>query len=160
MEKPKGNNMKKADIVVNDYDVTLQEFFNDVLEFLDNQAAYVDGELGYQRICKEREKVKKIAANPKKYASYDVRIIDNVDLDPRSFMSKRGDNSVYSAVNMVLNNIRNLDSETDCFRKGAQEVLLWARRQVQYKLSKKLFKDIQLAFKPDSGFAVKKQRTR
>ena len=147
--------MKKT--MITDYKATLQEFFKEVLKFLDNRASYAKCELEYQKICKAREDVKQIAANPSKYADYSARVADGVDPQPEAFMPNPHDNSAYLILSKVLHHMGNLDSEFEWYRKDAQVVLLNARRAIAYKNSKNLFKDIQFMFKPAEKFAVKKE---
>ena len=152
--------MKKADAMVIDYDATLQAFFQDVDKFLERRTLSVSGDdLEHKIIVKARESLKKIAANPDKYADYNARVLDEIEPDPRAFMVNAHDNSVYLIVKRVLNNIKPLKSQFDWHRESAEKALLQARREMQYKLSKCLFKDITFVFKPEHKFAVKKEIT-
>ena len=147
--------MKKT--MITDYKATLQEFFKEVLKFLDNRAVYAKDEFDYQKICKAREDVKQIAANPKKYADYNARVADGVEPQAEPFMPNPHDNSTYLILRKVLHHMGNLDNEYEWYRKEAQDILLKARRAIAYKNSKNLFKDIQFLFKSAEKFAVKKE---
>ena len=140
-----------------DYDATLQEFFKEVIKFLDNRAARAQDEFEYQRICKAREHVQKIAANPVKYADYNARVAGGVEPQPDAFMPNPRDNSAYLILSKVLHSMEKLNSEFDWYRKEAQEVLLKACRAIAYKNSTNLFKDIKFAFLRPERFAVKKR---
>lgn len=147
--------MNKVKVI--DYQATLQEFFKEVLKFLDNRASCAKDEFDYQRICKAREDVKQIAANPSKYADYSARVADGVEPQAEPFMPNPRDNSAYLILRKVLHHMGNLDNEYEWYRKEAQDILLKARRAIAYKNSKNLFKDIQFMFKSAEKFAVKKQ---
>ena len=147
--------MKK--IMIADYKATLQEFFKEIIKFLDDRAAFSKDEFEYQKICKAREDVKQIAANPLKYADYTARVEDGVDPQPGAFMPNPHDNSIYLILSKVLHYMGNLDSEFEWCRKEAQDVLLKARRAIAYKNSKNLFRDVQFLFKSAEKFAVKKE---
>lgn len=148
--------MKKVTTVI-DYKATLQEFFREVLKFLDNRAVYAKDEFDYQKICKARKDIEQIAENPSKYADYSARVADKVEPQAEAFMPNPRDNSAYLILSKVLHHMGNLDSEFEWYRKEAQVALLNARRAIAYKNSKNLFKDIQFMFKPAEKFAVKKQ---
>lgn len=147
--------MKK--IMITDYKATLQEFFMEVIKFLDNRMAFVKDEIEYQKICKAREDIKQIAANPSKYADYSARVADGIEPQAEAFMPNAYDNSAYLILSKVLYRMGNLDSECEWCRKEAQDVLLNARRAIAYRNSKNLFKDIQFLFKSAEKFAVKKE---
>lgn len=150
--------MNKVKVI--DYQATLQEFFKEIIKFLDNRAQYAETELDYQKICKAREDVEKIAANPKKYADYNARVADGIEPQAEAFMPNPHDNSAYLILSKVLHTMGNLDSEFEWYRKEAQDVLLKARRAIVYKNSTNLFKDIQFMFLPAKKFAVKKEIVR
>lgn len=86
-----------------DFDLTIKKFYESVEKFLEKRAAkpYDKGEL--QIIKANIAKIKKIASDPKKYANYNARIRDDVEVDADAFI-KHGsrDNSVYTAFNGVL----------------------------------------------------------
>ena len=64
-----------------DYNATLQEFFKEVVKYLDSRASHALSELEYQQICKAREQVQKIASNPVLYADYNTRVANGVEPD-------------------------------------------------------------------------------
>lgn len=140
-----------------DYNATLQEFFKEVVKFLDNRASRAQDEFEYQRICKTREQIKKIASNPIIYADYNARVANGVEPHAEAFMPNPRDNSAYLILSKVLHYMGNLNSEFDWCRKEAQDVLLKARRAIAYKNSTNLFKDIKFAFMRPERFAVKKR---
>lgn len=140
-----------------DYNATLQEFFKEVVKFLDNRAARAQDEFEYQRICRAREQIKKIAENPVKYADYNARVVDGLEPHTAAFMPNQRDNSAYLILSKVLHCMGNLNSEFDWHRKKAQETLLKARRAIAYKNSTNIFKDIKFAFMGLEKFAVKKR---
>ena len=148
--------MKKVTKVI-DYKATLQEFFKEVLKFLDNRAAYAKDEFDYQKICKAREDVKQIAENPQKYADYAARVADGVDPQPEAFMPNQYDNSAYIILSKVLHYMGNLDSEFDWYREEAQDILLKANHAMRYKNAKGMFKDIRFLFISPKGLAKTKQ---
>ena len=147
--------MKKT--MITDYKATLQEFFMEVVKFLDNRMAFAKDEIEYQKICKAREDIKQIAANPSKYADYAARVADGIEPQVDAFMPNTHDNSAYLILSKVLYHMGNLDSEYEWYRKEAQTALLNARRAIAYRNSKNLFKDIQFLFKSAEKFAVKKE---
>lgn len=140
-----------------DYNATLQEFFKEVIKYLDSRASHALSELEYQQICKAREQVQKIASNPVLYADYNTRVANGVEPDAEPFMPNSHDNSVYLILSKVLFYMGNLNSEFSWYRKEAQENLLKARRAIAYKNSTNILKDIKFAFIRPEKFAVKKR---
>ncbi|MBQ8042179.1 MAG: hypothetical protein IJ273_02505, partial [Alphaproteobacteria bacterium] len=100
-----------------DYNATLQEFFKEVVKYLDGRASRATSELEYQKICKAREQVQKIAANPVLYADYNTRVANGVEPDAEPFMPNSYDNSVYLTLSLVLSLMGNLNSEFSWYRK-------------------------------------------
>jgi hypothetical protein len=158
VKQPKELVMKTVTVI--DYNATLQEFFKEIIKFLDNRVAHVKSEMDYRKICKAREDIAKIAANPKKYADYGARVQDGIEPQPEPYMPNPQDNSIYVLLSKVLHRMGYLNSELDWYRKDAETILLRAMRVMVYKNSTNLFKDIKFMFMSDERFGVKKDMGR
>ena len=146
-----------------DYNATLQKFFDEVVLFLDKRKSRASSEFEYNRIVNAMAQVRAVAANPKKYADYDVRVKDGlVRMDlVGAFMPTPHDNSVYLIYNKVLCNMAKLHSQFDWERGEAQKVLLNALKQMKYKNAGNILKDLYFPFVSPGKYAVKKDsRTR
>ena len=139
-----------------DYDATLQEFFSDVLLFLEKRKMVARDEVELKRIVKTIRIVDKVSENPRLYASYNMRVKDGLVEDASAFMTSPSNNSAYMIYSRVLYVMGNLWSDFDWERKEAQKVLLNARKQMQYKNSTNILKDLYFPFVNPKRYAVQK----
>ncbi len=145
---------------MNDYNATLQKFFDEVVKFLDKRKSHADSEFEYNRIVDAIATVRAVAANPKKYADYNTRVKDGLErMDlVEAFMPTPRDNTAYLIYNKILWQMDKLNSQFDWERKEAQKVLLAALKQMKYKNSTNILKDLYFPFVSPEKYAVKKQR--
>lgn len=145
-------------IKMTDYDATLQEFFSDVLLFLERRKQRAKDVDEQNCIIDAIATVQTIARNPFKYADYAVRVKDGLArlslVD--AFMPTPRDNSAYLIYSRVLYYMGNLHSQFDWERAEAQKVLLNARKQMQYKNSTNILKDLYFPFVSPERYGVKK----
>lgn len=139
-----------------DYDATLQEFFSDVLLFLERRKQRAKDVDEQKCIIDAIAEVQTVARNPVKYADYAVRVRDGVELHAEPFMPTPHDNSAYLIYNKVLWNMGKLHSQFNWERGEAQKVLLDARKQMQYKISTNILKDLYFPFVNPKRYAVQK----
>lgn len=145
-------------IKMTDYDATLQEFFGDVLLFLERRQQRAKDDEEQKCIIDAIAVVQTVARNPVKYADYAVRVKDGLErlslVD--AFMPTPHDNSAYLIYSKVLWNMGKLHSQFDWERAEAQKVLLNARKQMQYKNSTNILKDLYFPFVSPERYGVKK----
>ena len=141
-----------------DYNATLQDFFSEIINFLNKQLESAKDDICFSRIEEAINIVRKISSNPVKYADYNTRVKENLVADVNAFMLSERDNSVYLLYRDVLCSIENLNSQYDWKRGQAQEKLLQSLRKIKYKNSNNLLKKIEYLFKSSDKFAVQKQK--
>ena len=141
-----------------DYDATLQEFFSDVLLFLEKRKMVARDEVELKRIVKTIRIVDKVSENPRLYASYNMRVKDGLVEDASAFMTSPSNNSAYMIYSRVLYVMGNLWSDFDWERKEAQKVLLHAKQQMERKNAENIFKSMYLSMLPLKKFGIEKQR--
>ena len=141
-----------------DYNATLQKFFDEVVLFLEKRKSRASGELEYNRIVDAIAVVRAVAENPTKYADYNARVKDGLErMDlVEAFMPNPNDNRVYLIYNKVLWNMAKLHSQFDWERKEAEKVLLNARKQMKYKNSTNILKDLYFPFVSPERYGIKK----
>ena len=141
-----------------DYDATLQEFFSDVLLFLERRHQCAKDVDEQKCIINAIAEVQTVARNPVKYADYAVRVKDGLGRPSLvdAFMPTPHDNSVYLIYLKVLWNMGKLHSRFDWERGEAQKVLLNARKQMKYKISTNILKDLYFPFVNPKRYAVQK----
>lgn len=135
-----------------DYDATLQEFFSDVLLFLERRKQRAKDVEEQKRIIDAIAEVQTVARNPVKYADHAVRAKDGLErlgLDDAY-------SSVYLIYSKVLWNMGNLHSQFDWERAEAQKILLNARKRMKYKNSTNILKDFYFPFVSPERYGVKK----
>lgn len=137
-----------------DYDATLQRFFDEIIKFLNNRSDKAKDKFEREHIMNAVRCVSLIAANPKKYADYNMRVQDHLEADPRAFMPSPYDNYVFLLYQGVVNNMDDLNSEFDWVRSNSQAYLLKALKKIKYKNATNVFKDLYYPFLPVSKFAV------
>lgn len=145
-------------IKMTDYDATLQEFFSDVLLFLERRKQRAKDVDEQKCIIDAIAEVQTVARNPVKYADYAVRVRDGMERPSLvdAFMPTPRDNSAYLIYSKVLWNMGKLHSQFDWERAEAQKVLLNARKQMQYKNSTNILKDLYFPFVSPERYGVKK----
>lgn len=141
-----------------DYDATLQKFFDEILKFLGNRSDKAKDKFERERIMNAVRCVTLVAANPKKYADYNMRVQDHLEADPRAFMPSPHDNYVFLLYQGVVSNMDDLNSEFDWVRSNSQAYLLKALKQIKYKNATNVFKDFYYPFLPASKFAVQEKQ--
>lgn len=139
-------------IKMTDYDATLQEFFSDVLLFLERRKQRAKDVEEQKRIIDVIAVVQTVARNPVKYADYAVRAKDGLErLGLADAYS-----SVYLIYSKVLAIMGKLHSQFDLERAEAQKILLNARKQMRYKNSTNILKDFYFPFVSPERYGVKK----
>ncbi len=141
-----------------DYDATLQRFFDEIIKFLNNRSDKAKDKFEREHIMNAVRCVSLIAANPKKYADYNMRVQDHLEADPRAFMPSPYDNYVFLLYQGVVNNMDDLNSEFDWVRSNSQAYLLNALKKIKYKNETNVFKDFYYPFLPVSKFAVQEKQ--
>lgn len=141
-----------------DYDATLQKFFDEVIKFLNNRKGKAKHKFERKHIKDAVRCVSLVAANPKKYADYNMRIQDHVEADARAFMSGPFDNDVFLLYQGVIFSMDDLNSKFDWSRSNAQGYLLRALKQIKYKNARNVFKDFYFPLLSASVFAVQEKQ--
>ncbi len=141
-----------------DYNATLQEFFKEVIKFLTKRKVDARDEVEFNRIVETIRIVDKVSENPRRYASYNMRVKDGLVEDASAFMTSPSNNSAYVIYSRVLYVMGNLWSDFDWERKKAQEELLQAKQQMERKNAENIFKSMYLSMLPLKKFGVEKQR--
>lgn len=143
-----------------DYDATLKTFFDETIKFLEKRLQSAKDKEEQTRIVEAVRQVKEISKNPRKYADYNVRVKNNLVLDARAFMPTQYDNSAFRIYQKVEWNMGDLYSPYDYQRHEAQKILLNGIKQMQYKNSTNLLKDLYFLFVSPKKYAVKTDNTR
>ncbi len=138
-----------------DYDLTIKNFFESVIAFLNKRAEKAKDKKEYLEIVKNIEIINKIAQDPKRFSDYGVRIKENLEPSADVFckMSANGvavDNSVWLAFSQVLHAI---DEYYNSNNFHTEEQLLLAIKKWKYKTSTSVFKDFIFPFKSAESFA-------
>ncbi|MBQ5700181.1 MAG: hypothetical protein IIV74_02725 [Alphaproteobacteria bacterium] len=143
-----------------DYDATLKKFFDEIIVYLQKRLDAAKDKVEQTRIAQAMIQVNKVAENPKKYADYNVRVKDEVEVDPAPFMPKSHDNSVFLIYRNVVWNMADLYSESDYRRQEAQKSLLNSLKQMKYKNASNKLKDLYFPFVSPEKYAVKTDKLR
>ena len=143
-----------------DYDATLKKFFDETIKFLEKRLQSAKDKEEQTRIVEAVRQVKEISKNPRKYADYNVRVKNDLVLDARAFMPTQYDNSAFRIYQKVEWNMGDLYSPYDYQRHEAQKILLNGIKQMQYKNSTNLLKDLYFLFVSPKKYAVKTDNTR
>lgn len=143
-----------------DYDATLKTFFDETIKFLEKRLQSAKDKEEQTRIVEAVRQVKEISKNPRKYADYNVRVKNDLVLDARAFMPTQYDNSAFRIYQKVEWNMGDLYSPYDYQRHEAQKILLNGIKQMQYKNSTNLLKDLYFLFVSPKKYAVKTDNTR
>ena len=143
-----------------DYDATLKTFFDETIKFLEKRLRSAKDKEEQTRIVEAVRQVKEISKNPRKYADYNVRVKNDLVLDARAFMPTQYDNSAFRIYQKVEWNMGDLYSPYDYQRHEAQKILLNGIKQMQYKNSTNLLKDLYFLFVSPKKYAVKTDNTR
>ena len=143
-----------------DYDATLKKFFDETIKFLEKRLQSAKDKEEQTRIVEAVRQVKEISKNPRKYADYNVRVKNDLVLDARAFMPTQYDNSAFLIYQKVEWNMGDLYSPYDYQRHEAQKILLNGIKQMQYKNSTNLLKDLYFLFVSPKKYAVKTDNTR
>lgn len=126
-----------------DYDAALQKFFDEVIKWLETNKTKTKDKVLLAKIEKEIASVRIIAANPKKYAKYNIRIDANVEPagKDRAFIpAGQYDSEVFSLYVYILSTLENLYSQSEYSRERAQKTLLEYLRRIKYANSSNPFK--------------------
>ncbi len=143
-----------------DYDSTLQIFFAETVKYLEKLQGRAKDKISADRIAAAIDIVRRIAANPVKYADYGTRCregMENFDFS-EAFLRRSGaetDNSAYLSFASVINSMADLNSKFDYQREGAQKKLLAALKSLKYKNSTSMLKDLVFSFRSAESFAVR-----
>lgn len=143
-----------------DYDATLKKFFDETIKFLEKRLKSAKDKEEQTRIVEAVRQVKEISKNPRKYADYNVRVKNDLVLDARAFMPTEYDNSAFWIYQKVEWNMGDLYSDFDYQRHEAQKILLNGLKQMRYKNSTNLLKDLYFPFVSPKKYAVKTEHTR
>lgn len=144
-----------------DYDATLQKFFAEVIKYLEKVQRKVEDEAQLNLNKKMIDVVRRIAAEPAKYADYSVRVAANMEGDVKMgfFPTMRlMDNRALLAYDELLHALADFDSQFAWKRQEAQQKLLAALKTVKYINSTNILKDFTFAFKSPKSFAIKKEQ--
>ena len=141
-----------------DYNATLQEFFKEVLVFLEKRKMVARDDAELKRIIETIRIVDKVSKNPRRYANYNMRVKDGLVEDASAFMTSPSNNSAYMIYSRVLYVMGKLWSNFDWERKKAQEILLQSRQQMKCKNAGNVFKSMYLSMLSLKKFGVEKQR--
>ena len=137
-----------------DYDATLQEFFSDVLLFLERRKQRAKDVVEQKRIIDAIAEVQTVARNPVKYVDHAVRAKDG--LERLGLADAYTYSSVYLIYSKVLAIMGKLHSQFDLERAEAQKILLNARKRMKYKNSTNILKDFYFPFVSPERYGVKK----
>ncbi len=146
-----------------DFDATLQQFFAEIVKYLNNLGARARDKVELAQIKNAISEVEQVAANPIKYADYGARVQAGLErLDMAAAFMPRGsnDNRVFLLYQRVVNNIEKLDSQFAVEREQGQKVLLDALKAIKYRNSASLFKGLYFPFVSAEKFASKVQKQR
>lgn len=139
-----------------DYDLTIKNFFESVITFLNKRTEKAKDKKEYLEIVKNIEIINKIGQDPKRLSDYGTRIKENLEPDFEGFCKKNAkgiivDNSVCLAFSQVLHAIDEYYNGNTLFNK--EEHLLLAIKKWKYKTSTSLFKDFVFPFRSEKSFA-------
>jgi len=137
-----------------DFDLTISRFFASVEKFLEKRAQKPFDKNELKVIQEAQAQVKKFAANPKKYAGYNARRIDNLDVNPGAFI-KHGshDNSAYLAyegVICILEDFYKYPNNDYYIEQLLARIKTWNLTQAT-----NMFKNFYYSVVPNTYFAVK-----
>ncbi len=140
-----------------DYNATLQKFFDEIIKYFD--ACAVNPNLSLEQwnaLVSARLIIRKIKAEPKKYASYENRVAGRVELDAEFFMLGK-DDGVWAIYHNVLGIMEYLYSYDWTLRDKAGIKLAEALREMKLKNAKNLIEKVCVSLKPVNKFIVVKQ---
>ena len=144
-----------------DYDATLQMFFAESIKYLEKLRTKTKDKKAVARINAAIDMVKRIMAEPQKFADYRVRVkegMENGELAEAFIPVGSQNNSVTLSFYAVLNAMGNLKSQYEWERAEAQQKLLNALKGIKYRNSTSLLKDFTFPFKSSAYFAVQMQK--
>ena len=144
-----------------DYDATLQMFFAESIKYLEKLRTKTKDKKAVARINAAIDMVKRIMAEPQKFADYRVRVkegMENGELAEAFIPVGSQNNSVTLSFYTVLNAMGNLKSQYEWERAEAQQKLLNALKGIKYRNSTSLLKDFTFPFKSSAYFAVQMQK--
>lgn len=127
-----------------DYDATLQQFFAECIKFLEKQRLHANDQIALKRINNAISVVSRVAANPKMFGGYNVRVkagLEPMDLVDAFMPAGTDDNRVYLAYSAVVNSMENLYNEYDWHRAEAQQTLLNSLKAIKYRNTTSVLKD-------------------
>lgn len=140
-----------------DYDATLQIFFAENIKYLEKLKSKAKDKVYATRIMAAIDMVKRIAANPAKFADYGMRVKEGMESGAfaNAFIPVGTENnSALLSFFAVLNSMGDLDSRFDYRREQAQKKLLVALKSIKYKNSTSMLKDFVFPFRSAESFAV------
>lgn len=148
-------------VKVNDYDATLQKFFAESIWYLEKLKKKTKDKKAAYNITAAIDMIQRIAANPAKFAGDNMRRKEGIDdniLAEAFIPVGTDDNNMSLSFFAVLNSMGDLKSSLGQKREVAQNKLLKSRRQLNYKLSSSMFKDVKYKFLSPEYFAIKKEQ--
>lgn len=140
-----------------DYDATLRQFFTEIEKYLENLRGKAKDKISANKITATIDVVRRIAANPAKFADYNVRVkegMESFDVANAFIPSGSNDNSVYLSFSAVINSMGDLNNRFDYKREQAQKKLLAALKSIKYKNSTNMLKGFVFPFKSPKSFAI------
>ena len=146
-----------------DYDATLQQFFAECIKFLEKQRSRANDQIALKRINDAISVVSRVAANPKMFRDYDVRVkagLEPMDLVYAFMPAGTDDNRVYLMYSAVVNSMENLYNEYDWYRAEAQQTLLNSLKAIKYRNTTNILKDFYFPLLSAKKFAIKSEKQR
>lgn len=138
-----------------DYDKTIERFFVEVEQYLTRRMEQAKDKIEAKKIQNTRFQWGMIKANPAKYINR--RYDDARILSVEGFM-RSTDNSVYLAVNDVINAVRAIydarANQLTYLEEENSRKFLDAYKRWKYKSSTSMFKDFVFPFRSAKSFAV------
>lgn len=144
-----------------DYAATLKIFFAENIKYLEKLRIKTKDKKAVARIAAAIDMVKRIMAEPHKFADYRVRVkegMENGELAEAFIPEGSQNNSVTLSFFAVLNAMGDLKSPHEYEREQAEAKLLNALKGIKYKNSSSLLKDFTFPFKSPAYFAVQAQK--
>ena len=117
-----------------DYDATLQQFFAECIKFLEKQRSRANDQIALKRINNAISVVSRVAANPKMFGDYNVRVkagLEPMDLVYAFMPAGTDDNRVYLMYSAVVDSMENLYNEYDWYRAEAQQTVLHSLKAIK-----------------------------
>ena len=124
-----------------DYENVLKDFIGEVIVYLTRLSRKVDAKIVFERIIAEIEKLKVIKSNPVYYADYNVRVKNNLVVEPMAFVVEDGTFLLFTKVMWAAQDINKV---FDYEREKAQKVLMGGYKTMKIKNAKNVFEKLKL----------------